>query len=138
MNLTLDSWAWVELLEGTRLGLKVRQQIEQADFCVCPDLVLAELAVFGRRRGTPGAQVLQDLAQVGVLTYVIPIDPALAVEGARAADELRSRARSRKSPLPSLGDGVVLATARRFGTLVATGDAHFEGLSETLWVPGLP
>ncbi|MDE1835082.1 MAG: PIN domain-containing protein [Euryarchaeota archaeon] len=138
MNLTIDSWAWVELLEGTEMGRKVRQQIEQADFCVCPALVLAELAAFGRRKGRPDAQVLQDLAQVGVFTYVIPTDPALAVEGARAADELRSRARSRKSPLPGLGDGVVLATARRFGTRVATGDAHFEGLSETLWVPGLP
>ena len=119
------------------MGRKVRHQIEDAEFCVCPDRVLAELAAFGRRKGTPDARVLQDLSQVGAFTYVIPIDPALAVEAAHATEELRARARSRKFPLPGLGDGVVLATARRFGTRVATGDAHFEGLSETLWIPGL-
>jgi len=35
---------------------------------------------------------------------------------------------------PSLFDGIVLATARLRRARVVTGDQHFKGLSETVWL----
>lgn len=134
MDLTVDSWAWVELFRDSAPGRTLRHLVEDAGFCVTPDIVLAEVAAFGRRNGLQEREVLANLARIGELAFVVGVDPALAWEGARAHQELKERARAKRNSLPGLADGLILATARRFGTRLVTGNRHFADLAETLWL----
>jgi predicted nucleic acid-binding protein len=80
------------------------------------------------------AIVQQELRAMLEASTVVPMDGPLATAASRATNELRDPARARRIPIPGLSDGLVLATARKFGLELLTGDAHFQGLPETLWL----
>ncbi len=80
-------------------------------------------------------RIRRELWEMTTASTLDPIDPDLAVTASEAARELRERARSVPGRVPGLADGLVLATARRTGSQVLTGDPHFRGLRETLWLP---
>jgi len=44
------------------------------------------------------------------------------------------KAKTRKIKTPSLFDAIVLATARTLNAKLITGDEHFEGIKEILWI----
>jgi predicted nucleic acid-binding protein len=48
--------------------------------------------------------------------------------------ELVERAKERKLKAPSLFDAILLATARTLGAKLLTGDEHFKGIDETIWI----
>jgi len=48
--------------------------------------------------------------------------------------ELMSKARKEGLERPGLGDALILATARVTQSRLLTGDPHFRGLKETLWL----
>lgn len=134
MHLTIDSFAWVELGRGSPRAANVRAWIERAEECWTPAIVLAEVAHVSRQHGVPEERLRALLRAIVEASHTVPIDPELAVEGSRATSELRVRARELRLSLPGLADGLVLATARRQNAQLLTGDPHFRGLSETLWV----
>ncbi len=65
---------------------------------------------------------------------MLEIDIPLAEESAKASLELEKKARGEGLRKPGLGDAVILATARISRAYVLTGDPHFKGLPETLWL----
>jgi predicted nucleic acid-binding protein len=132
--LTIDSFAWVEQVRGSRLGAEARRLIDQADECYTPTIVLAELAHRWLRDGLGEEAVRREIRLIGEASRIIPIDPELAIGASHAAMELRRRARERRLDPPGLADGLVLATARRFEARLLTGDRHFFGLDETVWL----
>jgi predicted nucleic acid-binding protein len=134
MILTIDTFAWLEIIRGTPLGAQARDLMDGADECLSPAIVLAEVADRCFRDGFTAGQVLQELRAISEASTVVPIDPEIALSASIAVHELRQRAREQRRPPPGLGDGLVLATARRSGSLVLTGDSHFHGLRETLWL----
>ncbi len=64
----------------------------------------------------------------------VDMDADLALEAAKATIQLERRAASSNLRKPSLFDGIVLASARRTGAKVLTGDEHFKNLTETMWL----
>ncbi len=48
--------------------------------------------------------------------------------------ELEKKAEETGLSKPSLSDAIVLAVARKNDGKVLTGDAHFEGLPDTVWM----
>ncbi|MCI4348547.1 MAG: PIN domain-containing protein [Thermoplasmata archaeon] len=134
MSLTIDSFAWVEIIRGSRLGTESRRLVGEADACWTPAGVLAEVAHWCLRDGLDENTVRRELRGMGESSTIVPIDPELAIGGSRAQIELRERARAMHLPVPGLGDGLVLATARALRSRVLTGDPHFRGLRETLWL----
>ncbi|MCI4351820.1 MAG: PIN domain-containing protein [Thermoplasmata archaeon] len=134
MSLTIDSFAWVEMIRGSRRGTESRRLLGQADACWTPAIVLAEVAHWCLREGLDERSVRRELRGMGESSNIVPIDPELAIGAARATIELRGRARAQHLPVPGLGDGLVLATARRTGSRVLTGDPHFRGLPDALWL----
>jgi predicted nucleic acid-binding protein len=134
LSLTIDSYAWIELIRGTNRGVRSKGLIDAAEQTFTPSIVLVEVAHRCLRDGMEESVVQQELRSMSESSMVVPIDIGLASAASQATTELRERARARRIPLPGLGDGLVLATARKFGTRVLTGDVHFEGLSETLWL----
>ncbi|MCI4334480.1 MAG: PIN domain-containing protein [Thermoplasmata archaeon] len=134
MRLTIDSFAWIELIRGTALGIDAKDRLEAADSCFTPAIVLAEVALQCFRDGLGDGQIQQEMAAITESSAVVPIRPELALAAAAATAELRSRARSLRLGRPGLSDGLVLATARATGSRLLTGDPHFRQLAETDWL----
>lgn len=134
MNLTIDTFAWLELIRGTPAGEVVRTTIREADQTFTPSIVLAEVARACHRVGLSDTIVELELSAIGEASAIVPIGPDQAIAAAHALDELRSRARDRKMPLPGLADALILATAREERSRLLTGDPHFQDLPETVWL----
>jgi predicted nucleic acid-binding protein len=78
--------------------------------------------------------ILERLAAIEETSEIISIDKNIALESARCYLELVEKAKARKLEAPSLFDAIVLATARKLGAKLMTGDEHFEEINETLWI----
>ena len=134
MILTIDTFAWAEMIRGSPLANQAREAVEGADRCLTPSIVLAEVASLCVKNGYPDRTVREELMAVREASEIIPIDEWIAIAAAHSTEELRRSARERKLPLPGLADGLVLSTARRFGSRLLTGDPHFLPCPETLWL----
>ena len=65
---------------------------------------------------------------------VTEIDAELSMAAAKAYLELFAKAKVEKLKRPSLTDGIVLATGRILGAKIVTGDEHFKGLAEVVYI----
>lgn len=134
MKIVADAYAWIELFSGTRKGELVKMEMEEAEAVITPDSVLAEVARKYFREGIEERKVRQRLSTILEASEPAYIDDEVAIEASKAYLQLESRAKRLGLKKPSLFDGLVLATARRFNAKVLTGDKHFEGLPETIWI----
>lgn len=134
MTLTIDSYAWVEIIRDSPQGQRAQELMEGDDQCLTPSIVLAEVASAGVRDGIRHSIIREQLESIRESSRIVAIDYALAVEGAQLTIELRRSARTLKLPLPGLADGLVLATARLSGSRLLTGDPHFRTCPETTWL----
>jgi len=123
----VDSYAWIEYLDGSPRGARVRDILEDPhNGIITSPVTLAEVvSKFLRNRRDPrtAATAIEDNSTVP------PIDSTLA----RLAGEAHSEQR-KKQPDFGLADSFVLATARAKSSKILTGDPHFKGLSETVMI----
>jgi predicted nucleic acid-binding protein len=136
LRIVVDSWAWVEILKLSEAGRAAKTELEKAEDAFTPSVVMAELARKYLREDTDEGAVRRWLQGISEATEVYGIDIDLAMESALAALELAGKAKREGLEPPGLGDALVLATARRTGSKVLTGDRHFKGLPETIWLGG--
>jgi len=122
------------LFLGSGKGSKVRELIETAEDWYTPDTVLAELARKYLRERSPEKLVRERLTAVHGASHVLRTTSDLAIAGSNAYLELSDKAKRQKLRSPSLFDGLVLGAARMHDAKVVTGDPHFEGLPETIWI----
>lgn len=134
VKIVADAYAWMELFAGTRKGEFAKSRMEEAETVITPDTVLAELARKYIREGVKEETTRQRLSTILEASEPAYIDDHVAIEAGRAYLELEKRARDAGLEKPSLFDGLVLAVARTNGGKVLTGDEHFRGLPETLWM----
>lgn len=124
----IDTYAWVEYLVGSRLGMKTKGLIEGGDSST-PSVVVAELTkwylreVEARRR--TNREMNDHLEFVSEATSVVPLDNALA----RQVGELDFLMKKRIRGWP-LADSIIYATAKARGAKVVSGDPHFKGLAD--------
>jgi predicted nucleic acid-binding protein len=124
------------MLKLSAAGKAAREEVERADDVLTPAIVLAELARKYIREGTDQRAVRRWLQGIAEATEVYGIDTELAMSSALASIELVEKSKKEKLESPGLGDALVLATARANQARVLTGDVHFKGLHETLWLNG--
>jgi predicted nucleic acid-binding protein len=74
------------------------------------------------------------LETVSSASIVTGIDTNLAIQTGAAYLELKEKAKREHLAPPSLFDAIVLATGREYGSRVITGDEHFRGLPETIFL----
>lgn len=134
MILTIDTFAWIEMIRGSLLGRRAQVAMEGAELCLTPSIVLAEIASKCVKDGIPDPVVLQELRAIREASEVVPLDDSIAIAGAHTVVELRRAAREQRLPLPGLADGLVLATARLSRARLLTGDPHFRSCPETVWM----
>jgi predicted nucleic acid-binding protein len=130
----VDSFAWIEFLIGSVHETRIRETLTTADVVVTPDLVLAEVARKLARDGVQPGMIRHKVEDVSTLSQVVPITVEIALGVFEADRDLRKSAKSRHLDTPGLSDAVILSTARSVEGKVLTGDPHFEGLPETMWL----
>ena len=130
----VDSFAWIEFLAGSRNEDKIRTTLAKADVVVTPDIVLAEVARKLLRDNVGAEEVRRKLLDMATLSEIAPITVEVALGVFDAEVDLRRSAKMRRRDTPGLSDSVILSVARARGGVVLTGDPHFRGLPETLWL----
>ena len=117
----LDSFAWIEYFNGTSAGEKVQSFLETG-LAVTPAIVVAELSEKHKRLNREFAPKYDF---VKARTSIVPLEEELA----RVAGELNFERKKRVKGW-GMADSIVLATARRSGSRIVTGDPHFRDLTE--------
>ncbi len=134
MKIIADAYAWIELFAGTRKGEFVKSKMEEAESVITPDTVLAEVARKYIREGVKEETTRQRLSTILEASEPAYVDDWIALESAKAYLQLARRAKDTGLGKPSLFDALVLAIARKNDGKILTGDEHFEGLTETMWI----
>ena len=119
-KVVVDSYAWIEYLDGSTKGARVQRLIEDAVEAYTPTPVVAEVTSKVLRGGRDAGAAWQVLRAWSI---VLPLD----AETARAAGALHATYRERM-PDFAMTDAVVLAFARKLDARIITGDPHFRGM----------
>jgi predicted nucleic acid-binding protein len=134
LNLVVDSYAWIELFLGTAKGERTRRLISEAEEIRTPDIVLAEISRKYHREQLDTRTVRARLETISSTTIVTEIDINLALRTGTTYRELAEKAKRERLDTPGLLDAIILATAREYDSSVVTGDDHFRGLPETIFL----
>lgn len=116
----VDSYAWVEYLDGSPLGRRVGDLLEAAEEAFTPTPVVAEVTSKAVRSGRDPEVAWKAMRSWSV---VLPLD----AESARAAGALHAMYRKRV-PDFAMTDAVLVVFARKRRARIVTGDPHFRGM----------
>jgi predicted nucleic acid-binding protein len=123
LTVLLDSWAWIEYYRGSALGEKVRPIIEGSEEAYVSTINIAEvyrwfLWSYGPREAELERKTIKERC------LIAPVDESTAVEAAKV----------RHGAKLSLGDSIILATARKFAAKVVTGDRELKGMKDVQFI----
>jgi len=128
----MDTYAWVEYLLGSRKGEAARAYIE-GDRGLTPSVVLTELRrwylreIESHRRTSREMQ--EHLSFVQTATSIVPLDANLALKAGETDFLMKKRVK-----YWPLADSIIYATARARGAQVVSGDPHFKGLEDVIYL----
>ncbi|MBI4362456.1 MAG: PIN domain-containing protein [Euryarchaeota archaeon] len=125
----VDTSAWIEYFEGTDAGRQVRQVVEAPNQMVlAPECVVAELKIWALLAGKefePFYGVVRNIA------IVEPIHLEEWLEAAQIRQEMRAQ-KDRKDF--GIIDALLVAKQRRHHARIVTGDPHFKGLKDVVFI----
>ena len=123
-DLLFDTWAWWEVLHGTRVGrsLRTRFLLDGKHRIHTSAISLAEVSARLASDGAPG-RIEATCGAIRRESRIWDVTADIAVDAGRARGELPRTLRS-----ASLADAVILVTARRAGAVLVSGDPAFAGV----------
>jgi toxin FitB len=121
MNL-VDSCGWLEYFADGPMADFYAAALEDTGSLLVPTTCLLE--VFKRIFQQRGEDAALQAAAAMHQGLMVPLDASLALKAARISSDLK---------LP-LADSVILATARTYGGIIWTQDAHFKGLEGVRYI----
>ena len=128
MTVLVDSWSWIEYFNGTTPGEKVREVIENSwEKVIVSTINIAEVyKAFLRDFPYPDNGRLAEASRAAIIqrSYVFDVDQEIAVESAKINHKMKL----------GLGDSIMYATAIREGAKVLTGDPHFKGVKDAIYL----
>ena len=121
-SLVVDSWAWIEYLDGSEMGKKAdRAMASSAELWTSAASVAEVVSKYLRNRKDegPAVRAITALSKIGA--------PSLedAIDAGKIHAEMKARI-----PNFSFADSFVLQLARRVRAKVLTGDPDFVGVKE--------
>ena len=124
MIVLIDSWAWTEFFAGTKIGETVKTYVMDEDQeILISSINLAEIYRLALSRFDEQTAEKRRRSMLS-RCFLIPVDEQIAVSGAKLRQQRNW----------GLADALIYATAIREGAQVMTGDHHFEGLKETIFL----
>lgn len=124
MTVLIDSWAWIEYFKGSKAGEHSKKIIEDSEErAVISAINIAE--VYGWILRSYGEDFAEEKkAAMKERAFVVNVDDEIAVEAAKA----------RHLGKWGLGDAIVFATAKKEDASIVTGDPHFKGLENVIFL----
>ncbi len=122
----IDAYAWIEYFRGSQKGENARTYIESGRTAT-PIIVIAELSDKYEREswGTWTTDLDFILSNSKIAE--------LSIEIASNAGHTKNVMRKEKADF-GIADAIILETARALNTKVLTGDPHFHGLEEAIFL----
>lgn len=131
-SFVIDTYVWVEYLLGSRAGAKAKNYIEGGSG-LTPSVVLAELRKWYLREIEAGRRSEREMqhhfAYIESVTEIVPLDGGLALKAGETDFLMKKRIRGWP-----LADSVIYAAARSRAAQVVSGDLHFKGLEDVIFI----
>ena len=129
MKYIIDTYAWIEYLNASRTGEKVKQIVDDANNELITHIVsIAELASALKRR-TNEEKVAASINIINSLSQIKNID----FNSALKTGELHAEMRKAQKDF-GMADAFILQTARETGAKIVTGDEHFRKIKEAILI----
>ena len=125
MKYIIDSYAWIEYLDGTINGLKVKEVLMQEEAYI---LILSIAEVISRAMRT-GKNTDEVYNAISLNSKIINITPELSRDAGILHAEIRKKIKDF-----GLIDAFILLTARKINAKIITGDKHFRGFKEAILI----
>jgi len=125
MKIVLDAYAWIEYLDGTEEGVKVKEMLENNE-CYTLSLNLAEVVSKAKRTGRDVDVVYKAITSNSV---VLTLNVDLAKDGGLLHAEIYKKIKDM-----GLADCLLLQAAREINAKVVTGDRHFKEFKEVILI----
>lgn len=126
-DIVVDSWAWIEYLDGSTLGAKVRDVVSDERNKLYTNVVsVAEIISKEKRRKKDPETAWRAVTS---LTKILRIDEA----DSKAVGLLHAEMKTKNRNF-GLADSFVLYSARKMHGRVLTGDPDFKGVSEAILI----
>ena len=122
----IDAYAWIEYLDGTETGRRVSTLIENNDEIFTCAMTIAEVVSKVARKGKDVKVAYNALVNN---SQVVNVNDALSLEAGLLHFEMRKTLKDF-----GLADAYVLATARKLKSKILTGDPHFKGFKEAVFI----
>lgn len=123
MKYLFDTYAWIEILQGTAKGKNAAKLLEKNGAFIS-DGTFAEIYDWARRlKKDPG----EALSFVRENADIYEIYTNIWVEAAALKEKMRL-----KKPNLGLMDAILLAIQKVTGATIVTGDPHFKGLKKVI------
>ncbi len=119
----VDTSAWIEVLDGSPAGGRVRGELPDLDQWLIPTIVIFELAKWVAR--VRGEDVADEVAAYADNCMVAGLDTDIALSAAEISVRHKLAA----------ADAIVYATAQAHGADILTCDRHFENLPGVRFIP---
>ena len=112
----VDTSAWIEWLEGSRLGEAPGRDLPQSSEWLVPTTIQLELGKWAAHEG--GAGSAEQIIAFTTTCIVVPLTTAIALAAAEFCSELKL----------ATADAIIYATAQSYEAGLLTCDRHFEHL----------
>lgn len=122
----IDSWAWVEYLDGTEKGEKVKKIIEDDNEIFTVFINLAEVMSIVKRKNRDYKTVSDTILSLSKIFYG---DIQFLITTGLLHAEMRKTMKDF-----GLADAFALATAKKLGAKLLTGDPHFKNMKEAIMI----
>jgi len=124
IGFVIDTWVWVEYYLGE--DPRVNEYIENDNVDLFTSTItLTEMIKFLHQKGEDSENIRTVVSEIGVRSLVLPVTESIAI----LAGEYRSEGFK-----GGIADTIILATARSGGHTVVTGDPHFRGLDDAIFI----
>ncbi len=131
-SFVIDTYVWVEYLLGSQAGARARMYVEGGQG-LTPSIVLTELRRWYLREVEAGRRSEREMqshfAFVESVTQIVPLDSALALKAGETDFLMKKRIKGWP-----LADSVIYATAKSRAAQVVSGDPHFRGIEDTVFI----
>lgn len=126
MKYIIDSYAWIEYLNGTSLGEKVRKVLTEDNEIFSLNLTVAEVVSRTKRANSDIETAYQ---AINFNSKVAEITPELAKKAGLFHAEIRKQIKDF-----GLVDSLILILARELNAKIITGDPHFKNFKEAVFL----
>jgi len=128
----IDAYAWIEYFRASKSGEVAKKYIESEDSAT-PTIVVSEISRRLLRETELGNETragrLKRLEFIRATSQIVNLDFEIAAEAGEIDINMKKKVKGW-----GLADSIILCTARNAKGKVITGDEHFRGLEETIFI----